>query len=195
MNAFSKHKSHWDQTQKLFPLPPDCSSLASTHRVNSHVLAKQLLKRMTCLTSHDKCFPYPLFGFLFPLLWQTENFCFFASNLSPNFHSHPAPPCQTLIPYPRTLLLLMGLAALRTHLPPPLCLSWWAQYCCPSLACTHCSAMESLLPGPLVSFQQSQHSPKTCQLLSALHISSSGFVPLHTSVMTKWGWKSLWQVT
>lgn len=81
------------------------------------------------------------------LFSDRQNFCFFASNLSPNFLSHPAPPRQTLIPYLRTLLLLMGLTALRTHLPPPLLMTWWAQYCCPSLACTHCSAMESLLQG------------------------------------------------
>lgn len=100
-----------------------------------------------------------------------------------------------LIPYPRTLLLLMGLTALRTHLPPPLLMSWWAQICCPSLACTHCSAMESLPPGPPLSSQQSQHSPKTCRLLSALHISWSSLVPLHTSAMTKCGWKGPWQIT
>lgn len=64
----------------------------------------------------------------------------------------------------------------------------------------HPPSLEGLLPAPPLT-SCSPHRrvntplPQTCQLLSTAHFSALGFVLLHTSVMTKWGWKGLWQVS
>lgn len=104
-------------------------------------------------------------------------------------------------PWPDLLLWLMThilLPFLAEIMELVICIHWLALLA--GLAASPCPSLEGLLPAPPLTSCSPQHRvntplPQTCQLLSTARSSALGFVLLHTSVMTKWGWKGLWQVS